>query len=145
MSNAVLFEFDVSRTPAEPPLQFRVILDNNVVYELDCDQDHVKIAIDDDGTARTHNMVLELSNKQPHHTRINEQQEIVEDAVVTVKNITVDSISIDQIFSEKSQYQHNYNGNSDAVTDRFYGVMGCNGAVSMPFTAPVYLWLLENI
>lgn len=145
MSNAVLFEFDVSRTPAEPPLQFRVLLDNNVVYELDADADHVKIAIDDDGTAKTHVIVFELANKQPHHTSINQQQEIVEDAVVTVKNITVDSISIDQIFSEKSQYQHNYNGNGDAVTDRFYGVMGCNGAVSMPFTAPVYLWLLENI
>lgn len=145
MSNAVLFEFDVSRTPAEPPLQFRVLLDNNVVYELDADADRVKIAIEDDGTAKTHVIVFELANKQPHHTSINQQQEIVEDAVVTVKNITVDSISIDQIFSEKSQYQHNYNGNGDAVTDRFYGVMGCNGAVSMPFTAPVYLWLLENI
>jgi hypothetical protein len=145
MSNAVLFEFDVSRTAAEPPLQFRVLLDGNVVYELDADADHVKIAIDDDGTTRTHNMVLEMSNKQPHHTSINQQQEIVEDAVITVKNITVDSINIDQIFSEKSHYQHNYNGNGNAVTDCFYGVMGCNGQVRMQFTAPVYLWLLENI
>ena len=145
MSNSlVLFEFDVSRTPAQPPLQFHVLLNGEKVYELQSDSDHVKIAIDDD-VSKQQKIVFELAGKQSHHTRINEQQEITEDAVITVKNITVDSIAIDQIFSEKSQYQHNHNGNSNNVVDSFYGTMGCNGTASMEFTSPVYLWLLENI
>ena len=42
-------------------------------------------------------------------------------------------------------YRHDYNGTTDPFDDEFYGEMGCNGTVSLKFTTPIYLWLLENL
>jgi len=44
-----------------------------------------------------------------------------------------------------AQYQHDFNGTGNPTIDKFYGEMGCNGTVSLKFTTPIYLWLLENM
>jgi hypothetical protein len=47
--------------------------------------------------------------------------------------------------TEVAAYHHDTNGSTGAVTDSFYGTMGCNGRVEMRFRTPIYLWLLENM
>jgi len=143
-NDSILIEFDVTRTPAEPPLEFRVLLNRQPVYVLAADSEHVKIEINDQDPTE-HEIEFELTGKQLHHTKLNEQNEITQDAVITVQNITIDGIPVDQLISEKSQYRHNYNGHRDSVTDQFYGVMGCNGSATFRFSTPIYMWLLENI
>jgi hypothetical protein len=50
------------------------------------------------------------------------------------------------MFSEQAEYHHDCNGTAQQVIlDKFYREMGCNGTVSLKFTTPVYLWLLENM
>ncbi len=139
----IILEFDVVRTSAHPDLEFTVWLDGKSVHELGSDSEHVTIELNDEDAQ--HKVVLELVGKRDTHTRINEQGEIVEDAVVAVSNFMVDGIDVTEIFFEHSQYQHNFNGNGDSVVEKFYGTMGCNGTVSLKFSTPVYLWLLENM
>ena len=92
-----------------------------------------------------HELRIVMKHKQATHTRLDEQGNIVQDAVLTVSDLEFDGINIMQIFTEQSTYLHNFNGSQPDSVHRFYGDMGCNGTVSMKFTTPVYLWLLENM
>jgi len=49
------------------------------------------------------------------------------------------------VFIDHATYTHNFNGTQAETTDKFYGEMGCNGTVSLRFTTPIYLWLLETM
>ena len=46
---------------------------------------------------------------------------------------------------EQAVYTHDFNGTQPEIEDTFFGEMGCNGTVSLRFTTPIYLWLLENM
>jgi hypothetical protein len=98
---------------------------------------------DDDGK---HELKFVLKNKTDQHTKIDEQGNIVTDATITISDLAFEEIELKQIFVEHATYQHTFNGTSDTeIIDKFYGVMGCNGTVSLKFTTPIYLWLLESM
>ena len=92
-----------------------------------------------------HKLRIVMKHKQAAHTRLDDQGRIVQDAVLTVSDLEFDGINIMQIATEQAEYVHDFNGSQPTGTHRFYGDMGCNGTVSMKFTTPVYLWLLENM
>lgn len=98
-----------------------------------------------DSEETQHELIMEMSGKTQEHTRIDEQGNIVSDLLVTIKDITLDSIPLDQNMSEICSYQHDFNGNGPVTTEKFYGTIGCNGVITMPFYTPVYLWLLEIV
>jgi hypothetical protein len=62
-----------------------------------------------------------------------------------VSNIQFDGIDCQYLTTTLAQYQHDFNGTGNPTIDKFYGEMGCNGTVSLKFTTPIYLWLLENM
>jgi hypothetical protein len=64
---------------------------------------------------------------------------------VTVSDIRFDGIDCQYLTTNLAEYQHDFNGTGDPTIDKFYGEMGCNGTVSLKFTTPIYLWLLENL
>ena len=45
----------------------------------------------------------------------------------------------------RERFQHDFNGTQPEIKDTFFGEMGCNGTVSLRFTTPIYLWLLEHM
>jgi hypothetical protein len=85
-----------------------------------------------------------LKNKQAQHTTVDQQGNIVSDAVLQISNIKFDHIELGHNLLNLAEYQHDYNGHGSAVTQKFYNKMGCNGTVILKFTTPVYLWILEN-
>lgn len=92
-----------------------------------------------------HELRIVMKHKQTAHTRIDDQGRIVQDAVLTVSDLEFDGINIMQVATEQAQYVHDFNGSQPTGTHRFYGDLGCNGTVSLKFSTPVYLWLLENM
>lgn len=92
-----------------------------------------------------HALHIVLKNKLAAHTQIDDQGHIISDAVINVNNIKIDGIDITQIVYQLSQYIHDTNGKNTMAVHQFYGDLGCNGKVELNFTAPVYLWMLENI
>jgi hypothetical protein len=92
-----------------------------------------------------HELRIVMKHKQAAHTRIDDQGNIVQDAVLTVSDLEFANINIMQIAADHAEYSHDFNGSQPAGVHRFYSDMGCNGTVSMKFTTPVYLWLLENM
>ena len=124
-------------------------LDDHKFFDLDhidgyYDKDHlVEYKINDiDGE---HELRFVLKNKLSEHTTTDAQGNILSDARAIVKNIKFDSIDCDYLISTIAQYQHDFNGTGDKITQKFYGEMGCNGTVTVKFTTPIYLWLLENL
>ena len=92
-----------------------------------------------------HELTFVMKNKLASHTILDSQGAIVEDARLSVGAIAFEGIDITQMFMEQAIYAHNFNGTGDSIKDKFFGEMGCNGQVTLHFSTPVYLWLLENM
>lgn len=97
---------------------------------------------DDEGE---HELRFVLKNKTQDHTKIDESGNIVSDATLTISDLTFEEIELNQIFYDCATYTHDFNGTGEPTTAKFYGTMGCNGTVSLKFTTPIYLWLLESM
>jgi hypothetical protein len=92
-----------------------------------------------------HELRFVMKNKTTAHTKVDESGVIVKDACLIISDLAFDDIALGHILTEKAVYTHNFNGNGEAVQDKFFGQIGCNGTVSLKFTTPMYLWLLENL
>jgi hypothetical protein len=49
------------------------------------------------------------------------------------------------MITQQATYTHNFNGAGAETQEKFYGEIGCNGIVSLKFSTPIYLWLLEHM
>jgi hypothetical protein len=85
-----------------------------------------------------------MKNKTPHHTRIDANNNIIEDSCLIISNLVIDDFEVGQQLQDLSIYTHNHNGTSNQVQVQFYEVMGCNGTVRMEFYVPVYEWLVNQ-
>ena len=143
--DSVKFSCVIEPSNTAVPLGCEVWIDDTCVF----DQNHVAEPVtvvhefsDDDGQ---HVLRITLKNKLPEHTRIDDQGNIMSDALLGVTEISFDEIDCTQIIHDISVYRHDLNGNGPEIEDKFFGELGCNGSVELKFTTPVYLWLLENM
>ena len=143
--SAIRFSCVVSSTDFSVPLGLEIWIDEHKFF----DQDHidrvyqVEHEISDD--SGEHELIFVLKNKLPDHTQVDDEGTIITDATVTVNGIGFADIDCQYLTTKLAQYQHDFNGTGESTTQKFYGVMGCNGTVSLKFTTPIYIWLLENM
>lgn len=142
MDFLVKFQFEVEPTGA--PLTVCVSLDGVEISRQLIDQKTIIYVPYDDGPGQ-HVMRLELVDKQPHHTVINDQAQVIQDSELKFSNFMIDEIELGHEWLSAAQYSHDYNGHGPAVTVDFHGVMGCNGTVDFEFSAPFYLWYLARV
>lgn len=141
----IAFAYQVQTTNNDIPLGLRVTLDQVTIFETAHVTETVQLNHEMSDADGEHELTFELFGKLPEHTKITETGEIVSDALLEINNITLDGIDLDQFFQSLAVYQHDFNGTQPPQQDRFYGHIGCNGTVTLKFTTPVYLWLLENM
>jgi hypothetical protein len=140
-------EFDcvVVSTDNSIPLGLEIWLDDHKFF----DQDHIseshsiKHKIND--AEGNHQLRFVLKNKLPEHTSVDSQNNILSDATIKINGIRFDDIDCDYLVSTLAEYKHDFNGTSEPTTQSFYGELGCNGTVTLKFTTPIYLWLLEKM
>ena len=138
--------FDLDSSDYHARLAFEVLLNNTVVFATDhvTAPTTITVAVPDDDAE--HELKFVLKNKTQEHTKIDEiDGNIVSDAMLSISNIEFDEIKLGHMFFEQAVYHHDMNGSWPLGEHKFYGNMGCNGYVSLKFTAPVYIWLLENM
>ena len=143
--NTINFCCSIAPTNAAAALGLEIWIDDQKLFDQAHVQEHHRISTDlsdDDGE---HELRLVLKNKLSEHTQVDADNTIISDARISVSHIEFDGIALDQLVPDLAEYQHNFNGTGDSVTERCYGVMGCNGTVILTFTTPIYLWLLENM
>jgi hypothetical protein len=88
---------------------------------------------------------IEMSGKLPEHTVIDNQGNIVEDRMIEISAFSLDEIALVYLFTDNCKYAHDFNGSQTAIVDKFFGNMGCNGIVKFEFSAPLHIWMLENM
>jgi hypothetical protein len=141
----ISFACQVQTTNNDIPLGLRVTLDQVTIFETTHVTETVQLNHEISDADGEHELTFELFGKQPEHTKITETGEIVSDALLEINNITLDGIDLDQIFQSLAVYHHDFNGSQAPADHKFYSHMGCNGIVTLKFSTPVYLWLLENM
>ena len=144
MNNTTVFSCKIGTTDAAAAIGVEIWLDQEQIFNVD----HVKETIefthkfDEDGLP--HRLRFIMKNKTEDLTIVDDTGFIVADARLIINNIEFDEIEIDQLFCDRAIYTHNFNGTQPEIKDRFFGEIGCNGIISLDFTTPVYIWLLEN-
>jgi hypothetical protein len=141
----VKFSCNIGTSNAEIPLGIQVWIDDLCVHEHShvCETYHISHEINDDDA--DHVLRFVLKNKLPEHTKVDANGTILSDATLSINDIRFDDIDCQHMVCTLSKYHHDFNGSQNKIIDEFYGSMGCNGTVSLKFTTPIYLWLLENM
>lgn len=147
MQNTVKISCNLSTSDSSVPLGMEIWLDDKMIFNQEWIKQPVLFCheIPDTDTDVEHELRFVLKNKSSEHTKIDEAGNILKDASVTVSDLTFDEIALGHMATELAVYTHDFNGTQDMIKDKFFGVMGCNGTVSLKFSTPIYLWLLENM
>jgi len=145
MSNTISISFELNTSDSQAELGFEAWVDDEKFVDIDHVQGQQLIKIDMSDTDGEHTLEIILKNKKEMHTKIDADGNIVSDAVLTVSDLAFDEIKLGHMVTKLATYIHNFNGTKELTQDKFYGEMGCNGTVSLGFTTPIYLWLLENM
>jgi hypothetical protein len=145
MSNTVTITCTVDTTNTKATLGFEAWVDDQKFFDsnhVQAQQPVVMEIADDDGE---HELRFVLKNKTFGHTQIDAAGNIVSDARLIVTDLAFDEIQLGHMVTEQAVYTHDVNGTQQEIRDEFYGEMGCNGTVSLKFTTPIYLWLLDHM
>ena len=145
MSHTVTISCILNTTNPTATLGFEAWIDDKKFSDIDPVQaDHlISIEIPDDNGE--HELKFVLKNKTIEHTQVNEAGNIVFDATLTITDLAFDEITLGHMLTKLATYTHDFNGTKELTEDKFYNEMGCNGTVSLKFSTPSYLWILEHM
>jgi hypothetical protein len=145
MTDTVKISATISATDNSAGLGLEILLDGQQIFNLDFVDQPQEFIYELDEVDADHELCFVMKNKTAEHTKIDETGSIIKDACLIISNLSFDEIALGHILTEKAEYFHNFNGSGPETQDKFYGQIGCNGTVSLKFSTPVYLWLLENM
>lgn len=141
------FSCEISNSDPAVPLILKIYVDGINVATLNPVPSvyQFESLVDDNEVTENHCIEFELLGKLPDHTVINDQGDIIKDAVVQIRNKQFELIPVDTVFDQRTQYRHDFNGSGEEIDDEFFGILGCNGRARFEFTTPIYIWMLENL
>jgi hypothetical protein len=145
MSNTVSISCTLDTTNPSAILGFEAWVDDQKFFDTDHVQAQQQVVVEIADDSGEHELRFVLKNKTSNHTHLDSNGNIVADAGLIVSDLAFDEIQLGHMVTEQAVYTHDFNGAGTIANDKFYGEMGCNGAVSLKFSTPVYLWLLEHM
>jgi hypothetical protein len=145
MTNVVTIACTLDTTNPAATLGFEVWIDEQKFFDTDHVQVQQPVVVEIADDSGEHELRFVLKNKISDHTQVDAAGNIVSDSRLIVTDLTFDKIQLGHIVTEQAIYTHNFNGTQHEIQDKFYGEIGCNGTVSLKFSTPVYLWLLEHM
>jgi hypothetical protein len=145
MTSAASISFTLDTTNPKVALGFEAWVDDQKLFDTDHVQSQQQVVIEIADDDSDHELKFILKNKTADHTQVDDAGNIVVDATLTITDLAFEEIKLGHMVTEQAVYSHNFNETQKEIQDEFYGVMGCNGTVSLKFSTPIYLWLLENM
>jgi len=145
MSNTISISFELNTSDNQAELGFEAWVDDEKFVDIAHVQGQQLIKIDMSDVDGEHVLELILKNKKTTDTKIDDDGNIISDATLTISDLAFDEIKLGHMVTKLATYIHNFNGTKELTQDKFYSEIGCNGTVSLKFTTPIYLWLLENM
>ena len=146
MANNIKISCIVGATDPNSKLGLELWVDNQLLYTNDCvDSAAIPVEVEIDDSEGERELRFVMKNKTVEHTKIDENGNIVSDARLTLDDLAFDSIKLGYLLTKFATYTHDFNGTGTQTEEKFFGEMGCNGTVSLKFSSPFYLWLLEHM
>jgi hypothetical protein len=145
MTNTTTISCTLNTTNPEAALGFEAWVDDQKLFDTNHVQAQHPVVIEIADDDAEHELRFVLKNKTSNHTRVDEAGNIVSDAMLIVTDLAFDEIQLGHMITKQTVYTHDFNGSGQSTQDKFYGEMGCNGTVSLKFSTPIYLWLLEHM
>jgi hypothetical protein len=145
MTNTIIISCIINTTNPTAKLGFEAWIDDQKFVDIDHVSGEEKISMEISDADGEHELQFVMKNKQPEHTKIDQDGNIVSDSTLTVSDVAFDEIQLGAMVGKLAVYTHDFNGTGKTTQDEFHGVMGCNGAVAIKFTTPIYMWLLEHM
>ena len=145
MENTVKISCTIDTTDCKSALGMEIWFDDQKIFDQDWVTESQTIGYELSDLDAEHELRFVMKNKTADHTTVDESGIIVKDACLIISDLAFDDIALGNIVTEKAVYTHDFNGTVSLIQDKFFGQMGCNGTVSIKFTTPMYLWLLENL
>ena len=144
--DCIYFTCKVEVTNAtDNPLTVKVLYNNTERMSVDVITSNTLIVDIPDIEDATHKIDLVVSGKNSSHSKVNNDNTVTSTELI-FSDFNIDGTSIDSIVQVNPlPYTHNFNGAGSDTTEKFYGTAGCNGTITLEFTTPFYLWLLENM
>lgn len=145
MAYNTTFSCSVGTTDASVPLGLEIWLDKDQIFNIEHISDTINFRHNFNDTDGNHKLCFVMKNKKLDDTQVDKDGNIIKDACITVRNLSFDDIDVNQVFIDSAVYEHDFNGTQPSSHVKFYGDLGCNGTVTVDFTTPIYLWLLERL
>lgn len=145
MSNNVNVACNISNTDFSAELGLEIWLNDLKIFDQEWIKEPIKFSYDFSDDEGTHTLKFIMKNKTRLHTQCDAEGNIIKDSRLIISDVRFDDIDLGQMITNLSCYEHDFNGTGNKTQDKFYGEMGCNGTITLPFTTPVYIWLLENM
>jgi len=145
MTSSTTISFTLDTTDPSAELGFEAWLDSQKFVDIDHVQSCQVIELAMPENDGEHELKFILKNKTSQHTKVDVDGNIISDARLTLSELAFDEIQLGNTGTKLSVYTHNFNGTQTEIQDEFYGEMGCNGVVTLKFSTPIYIWLLENM
>jgi hypothetical protein len=144
MTTAVI-SFAISPSDPACPLGVEVWIDQQQIFNTEHLADTVNVSHDIDEDDAEHELRVVLKNKKTDHTTVDADGNITQDAVINVGLFEFEEIDVNQVVQDLAVYTHDFNGSGNTTRSKFFGSMGCNGTLSLKFSTPIYIWMLENM
>jgi len=145
MTNLIKISYNLDTIDPAFILGFESWIDNTKFFDSENIQTAQAISTEISDDSAEHELKFVLKNKNPRNTIVDESGNIIQDARLIISNLAFDDIELGHLLVKKAIYTHDFNGTRETTEEKFYGELGCNGVVSLKFTTPMYLWILENM
>ena len=127
--------------------EYRICVDN-VEYRHGFCTDELPIGFQADLEEGEHKLQISFTNKNHSRNTVTDQQgNIVEDLNLQIDKVEIDDIELGTLM-QKSVYELDEEVEFDGKRIKTlpnHLFMSWNGTVTLTFTSPFYLWLLENL
>jgi hypothetical protein len=140
-------ELDVSSNCDCNDIILEIYIGKNKIFQSTAQKQVQTIKQDIIEDPADHQLKLVMTGKNSTHTKINDEGQITSDVFFTVDRLEFEEIDMRELFclGRNSWYRHSFNSEQPEFNDEFYGQLGCNGTVVIPFSTPIYLWLANNL
>ena len=140
-------ELDFSANETCEDLLLEVYLDQDKLFQSTAKTTIQTVIHDIDDVPGKHELKLVLSGKNRKHTTVDKEGKILTDIFFKIDRLEFEELDMKEVFclGRRSRHRHSFNSTQPEFDDEFYGDLGCNGTVFMPFDTPIYLWLSENL
>jgi hypothetical protein len=141
----VTFSCVVNTNIPANPINLQILLDDALIFNKNITaEETVSFEFDEDDGE--HTLQFLISNKNDSHVIRDADGNVLDSTEISITDMKFDEVDINNIImASPLEYHHDFNGNGEKTVDKFYGIAGCNGEITLNFSTPIYFWLLENM